>query len=243
MFQKLSHMSSENESSMPYLISAGALFASSLALSQRKSNLAMFFALSAVAAPSSYMLASMGSNKFLGLTGVSSNMAEAVASNTYATVYFDINIGGREAGRITMELYADTPKTSENFRALCTGEKGETEGSYFDKPKKLHYKGSPFHRIIPGFMAQGGDITRGDGRGGASIYGEKFRDENFLHRHSARPGTLSMANSGPNTNGSQFFLCFGGPFHHLDGKHTVFGRMVKGQDVLDQLERAGTQSG
>ena len=243
MFKKLRDITSTNETRMPLMMSAGALLASSLALSQRKSNLAMFFAMSAVAAPSSYMLASMSNKKFLGMTGISSNMAEAAASNTYATVYFDVNIGGREAGRITMELFADTPKTSENFRALCTGEKGETEGSYFDKPKKLHYKGSPFHRVIPGFMAQGGDITRGDGRGGASIYGEKFRDENFLHRHSARPGTLSMANSGPNTNGSQFFLCFGGPFHHLDGKHTVFGRMVKGQDVLDQLERAGTQSG
>ena len=225
------------------MMSTGALFASSLALYQRKANLAMFFALGAVAAPSSYMLASMGNKKFLGMTGIPSNMAEAAQSNTYATVFFDVNIGGREAGRITMELYADTPRTSENFRALCTGEKGETEGSYFEKPKKLHYKGSPFHRIIPGFMAQGGDITRGDGRGGASIYGEKFRDENFIHRHSPRPGTLSMANSGPNTNGSQFFLCFGGPFHHLDGKHTVFGRMIKGQDVLDDMERVGTGGG
>merc|ERR1719498_800628 len=131
-------------------------------------------------------------------------------------VFFDMTVGGQSAGRIVMELYADTvPKTSENFRALCTGEKGTGASG-----KPLHFKGCGFHRIIPGFMAQGGDFTRGNGTGGESIYGEKFADENFIHKHTGK-GILSMANAGPGTNGSQFFLCFEA-FPHLDGKHVVF---------------------
>ena len=152
-------------------------------------------------------------------------------------VFFDISVGGTPAGRIIMELYADVvPKTAENFRALCTGEKGTGRSG-----KALHFKDSFFHRVIPGFMAQGGDFTVGNGTGGESIYGEKFRDENFITKHQGR-GTLSMANAGPHTNGSQFFLCFEDTAW-LDGKHVVFGKVVDGLDVLDTVEAVGSESG
>ncbi|MCX4912378.1 peptidylprolyl isomerase [Streptomyces sp. NBC_00687] len=145
-------------------------------------------------------------------------------------VFFEVTADGEPMGRIEFKLFDDVvPKTAQNFRELATGVHG------------YGYKGSPFHRVIPGFMLQGGDFTRQNGTGGKSIYGEKFADENFTLKHT-KPGQLSMANAGPNTNGSQFFITTI-VTDWLDNKHVVFGEVVEGMDVVKAIEALGSQSG
>lgn len=161
---------------------------------------------------------------------------------TNPIVYFDVSFADsptpirKNGNRIVFELFADkVPKTADNFRSLCTGEKGSTSSGV-----PLAYKGSVFHRVIPKFMIQGGDFTAGDGTGGESIYGVKFEDEDLTGKHD-RPFLLSMANAGPNTNGSQFFVTTV-PTPHLDGKHVVFGKVLAGKEVVRRIETAPTSS-
>merc|ERR1740139_2019716 len=167
--------------------------------------------------------------------------AVAMSADTLATVtqkvFFDVEIEGEKTGRITMGLYGDVvPKTAANFGTLCDGSAGVGNSG-----KPLHFKGSSFHRLIPQFMAQGGDFTAGNGTGGESIYGNKFNDENFDLKHT-KPYLLSMANSGANTNGSQFFITFK-ETPWLNGKHVVYGEVIDGSDVVDRLEKIGSNSG
>ncbi|XP_064401238.1 peptidyl-prolyl cis-trans isomerase G-like [Halichondria panicea] len=145
--------------------------------------------------------------------------------------FFDIAINGVATGRVVFELYSNVvPKTTENFRCLCTGERGEGKSTF----KPLHYKGTPIHRIVKGFIVQGGDFSCGDGTGGESIYGGMFKDEAFQHKHE-KPFLLSMANKGPNTNGSQFFITTR-PAPHLDGIHVVFGHVISGVQFVTEME-------
>ncbi|KAF5313918.1 hypothetical protein D9619_013045 [Psilocybe cf. subviscida] len=177
--------------------------------------------------------ASAGKSMYFGLAAASALPVYAVLNeksppaspNSRANVFFDVAINSKPSGRIVFKLYDETvPKTARNFRELATGQHG------------FGFAESTFHRVIPNFMLQGGDFTNHNGTGGKSIYGPRFDDENFVHKHDT-PGLLSMANAGPGTNGSQFFITT------LDGKHVVFGKVVEGMDVVKVIEKAGTASG
>lgn len=189
-----------------------------------------------------YMARFLTTTAFLGVAAalrLPSPQMKVRGVETTSKVFFDVDIGGQPAGRIVFNLFGGmggVPKTAENFRALCTGEKGVGQSG-----APLHYKSSIFHRIIPGFMCQGGDFTMMTGSGGESIYGGKFADEDFTITHSA-PGLLSMANSGPDSNGSQFFITTV-PCPHLDGRHVIFGEVDSGFQTLGALEENGSASG
>ena len=164
-------------------------------------------------------------------------------SKVFMQIRYVSQTGKSDSKRVVFQLYPETPKTSDNFKKLCTGELGTKflTGAAVPGGKQLAYKGSKFHRIIPQFMMQGGDFTNGNGTGGLSIYGNKFNDENFVKKHD-KPLLLSMANAGPNTNGSQFFITFVAcPW--LDNKHTVFGEVIENGDFIKSIEKLGSSNG
>jgi len=144
------------------------------------------------------------------------------------------------AGRVVLELFDDCPKTTANFKALCTGEKGKSK---FKKEKDLHYKGCHFHRIVSGFIAQGGDVTMGDGSGGESIYGAKFNDERAGLERKFVKGIVGMAHVGKNSNTSQFFFSLSDEVSKLTGKHVAFGKVIAGMEILDRMSEVGTKEG
>jgi peptidylprolyl isomerase len=170
-------------------------------------------------------------------TTFSNSLNDFDVTSSLPKVFLNINIGKKNIGQIIIKLFTNNvPKTCENFSALCSGARGYTKNG-----NKLSYKNSIFHRIIPNFMIQGGDILNNNGTGAISIYGNSFDDENFMIQHN-KPGIVSMANSGPNTNGSQFFIITQ-PQPHLDGVHVAFGQVIFGLELLDEIESYGTKSG
>ncbi|KAJ6264432.1 Phosphatase [Drechslerella dactyloides] len=186
----------------------------------------------ATASPRSLLASRAVSHRTIGLGHARLFSASAAAMGVHSKVFFEVTWqplkgDSKPTGRINMTLYDDTPMTSENFRQLCTGDPG------------FGYKDSHFHRVIDGFMIQGGDFTRHNGTGGKSIYGERFQDENFKHKHT-RPGLLSMANAGKNTNGSQFFITTV-PLHYLDNRHVVFGEIAdqESMDTVQEISKKG----
>lgn len=170
-------------------------------------------------------------------TTFSNSLNNFEENSSLPKVFLNIKAGNKDLGQVIIKLFTNNvPRTCQNFRALCTGERG-----YTSKGKKISYRGSPFHRIISGFMVQGGDIENGDGTGKMSIYGNSFPDENFMIQHN-KPGIVSMANSGPDSNGCQFFIITEAQ-PHLDNKHVAFGQVIKGMDIIKEIEELGTENG
>jgi len=200
-------------------------------------NLAYFAVAGGVAYGIAYFATNLGGSTEEGTSFSQNDVPVPPSAEITSRAYFDVTINGKDAGRIVLGLHGNVvPKTVQNFEKLCQG----TSVSPMTG-ERLAYQGSTFHRIIPNFMIQGGDFTHHNGTGGTSIYGPKFSDENFTLKHTG-PGILSMANAGPNTNGSQFFICTA-KTPHLDGRHVVFGVVEDGWEVVKKIESFGSRSG